>query len=231
MSEKLIIGMDNGIGGDIAILSYSGKLIYYGNVPTIKEPMWKKPEVKFVRDKNNKIVKNKKGEKKTVTKHGHYTLIDMTALKRLLVSHISVFSECECFLERPMVNIANNWQIQSSISAGMAWAYAIHVFRTLELPFSYVDSRTYQKYFFPEALVLKNPDGTKKHSKPGERNKQLKIEGKAMAQKLFPNAIIKAPADGDALLIAEYNRLRLTKGVGNTYEEDLKLWEATNNGN
>lgn len=214
--------MDNGIGGDIAVLTLSGQLVYYGNVPTLKEPMWKKPEVKCVRDENNKFVKDKNGKRKTITKIGHYTLIDMVALQRLLASVTGPYRDVECYLERPMINIANNWQIQSSISAGIAWAFAVHVFKTLQFPYYYVDSRTYQKYFFPQVLQLKNPDGTKKSLKPGERNKQLKVEGKATAQKLFPQVIIKAPADGDALLIAEYNRRRLTKGVGESYAEDIK---------
>lgn len=115
--------------------------------------------------------------------------IDIIKLRSFLEACISV-APSKVILERPMVNPT---MFQATCSALRAFeATLILVKDLLALPFEVIDSRKWQRYFFPE---VKGSANLKKASK------QKGIE-------LFPSftKAITAHGDADGILIAEWAR-------------------------
>lgn len=95
-------------------------------------------------------------------------------------------------LERPMVNTE---RFRQSLSAVRCLEATICCLELLKIPYQYIDSKEWQKSFFPKGY------------EKGE-TKRLSVE---VASRLFPHLAteIKKQKDGDALLIAEYAKRRV----------------------
>ncbi len=91
-------------------------------------------------------------------------------------------------LERPMVNPARWKATQSALRSLEA---TIIVFELLELPYSYCDSKHWQKELLPNGL---------------DDSKQLKVASLQIGKRLFPSIDFTGFEDADGILIAEYTR-------------------------
>ena len=189
----LFLGIDNGVSGSMTIMDATGRVLLYEHVPTYKEVKWTKP----------KTTKTKSG-KKTV-KHDYITLVDIDAMQRILVKYTSLVSDVYCFLERPAISYAAAWSMQTSISAGMSWAYVTYVLKKLKINRTDIDSKMWQKAFIPEATGEKNKEYMKT-LKAGERNKLLKEASDMFAKSIWPGFSSKELGGGDSVCIAEYGR-------------------------
>jgi hypothetical protein len=96
------------------------------------------------------------------------------------------------FLERPMVNPG---RFAATASALRAFEATLIVLEDLGISYQFIDSKEWQKHMLPSGL--KGP--------------QLKEASLQKAIQLFPHLEkgIRKQKDGDALLIAEYARLKL----------------------
>ena len=120
--------------------------------------------------------------------------------KKANISRIDFNSLCELFepfqgtncfvlLERPMVN---PMRFMASTSALRALEATLIIIEQLHLPFSYIDSKEWQKALLPQGIK-------------GEELKKASID---IGSRLFPQFIesFKKHKDADGLLIAEYCR-------------------------
>lgn len=112
-----------------------------------------------------------------------------------LIAHLP--SDATALIERPMVNPRAFKATQSALRALEATILALE---TLEIPYYYIDSKQWQKEFFPSSVIGKE---------------QLKEASMQVGLKLFPSngGFIKDHKDADGLLIAEYLRRKSGKGL------------------
>lgn len=94
-------------------------------------------------------------------------------------------------LERPMVN---QERFRQSLSAVRCLESTICCLELLKIPFQFIDSKEWQKFFFPKGY---------------EKGETKRLSGE-VSSRLFPHLTehIKKQKDGDALLIAEYAKRR-----------------------
>ena len=160
---KCYIGIDNGVSGTIAILNSSGAVF---------EPTPVIDVFDYASSKGNKIHR-----------------IDYNKLFELLDSCETTKTDCKVFMERPLKNPK---LFTASISAVRAFEITLLAVQNLGFAFEVIDSRKWQKYFFP---AVSGKDNLKKASM------QKGIE-------LFPAVknFITQHKDADGLLIAEWAR-------------------------
>ena len=154
------IGIDNGVSGAIGILDNENNIALIYDTPVRKELGYQKTKAKFI------------------------NRIDCPKLKVLLQPY---GIDCKVFIERPMVN---PMRFQASVSAVRALEATLIVLEELKIPYSYIDSKAWQKLLLPPKL--KGPE--------------LKTASLDVAHRMFPSTDFKKRKDGDALLIAEYCR-------------------------
>ncbi len=165
-SNKYYVGIDNGISGTVAIISPDNK-IFFEAVPT-------KSEQSYTKTKQN------------ITRINAPMLIDMLMKQGLTIDN------CRVVIERPMVNPTRFKASASGLRA--LEAVLIVVDDMLHLPFSYIDSREWQKALLPKGI---NGD-------------ELKAASLQIGNRLFPQVREMKHKDRDGLLIAEYaRRIRL----------------------
>ena len=99
------------------------------------------------------------------------------------------------FLERPLVN---SKMFSSTQSALRSLEATLIVIEMLNLPYEYVDSKSWQKEYLSSALIGKE---------------QMKKGSKEVAIELYPNHrnLIEKHGDGDSLLMATWGMKKLLK--------------------
>jgi hypothetical protein len=158
---KYYIGIDNGVSGSIGVVSTDADF---------KPLMMKTPVF---------------SQQNYTKKKGNITRINTTELKEILME----FSEnCFLFIERPMVNPT---RFKATTSALRALEASLIVIESLGIPFSYIDSKEWQKAMLPAGI---------------KGSAELKKASVEIACRLFPHLsdIFKKQTDGDGILIAEY---------------------------
>lgn len=159
---KFFIGIDNGISGTISIIGYGpnvGTVVHYVKTPTKSEQDYTK------KDKN-------------------ITRIDSVKMINLF-SMIPKGVEIHALLERPMVNPK---MFQATISAVRALEATVTILEALKIPFSYIDSKEWQKALLPI----------------GCKGDALKSASLNIGERLYPGKLIKGHKDADGLLIGHY---------------------------
>lgn len=166
MSKKIFIGIDNGVSGTIGVTGE--KVIFF------KTPI--KNVLKYTKKKAN------------------INRVDHEKLKEVLTEITANYDDSEIIvcLERPMVNPK---RFTATSSALRAWEAMLIVVEQLGLPYSYIDSKEWQKELLPKGIK-------------GESN--LKEASKNVGDRLFPMFKDIKHKDRDGILIAEY--LRRTYG-------------------
>ena len=160
------IGIDNGVSGSIGIIDSNGHYRYY------KMPI--KRELSYTKKKQwlNRIDVDK-------------LLVILRSTQRSYATTSQIV-----LLERPMVN-PTRWKASSS--AIRALEATLIVLETLGIPYSYCDSKEWQKNMLPKDIK-------------GSVN--LKKASFDIGKRLFPmfGDIIKKQKDADGILIAEWAR-------------------------
>ncbi len=160
---KYYIGIDNGTSGSIGILSEDKNFILYLETPS-------KMEQSYTKKKQN--------------------ISRINFLK--LYEELSVFNKENCFtiIERPLVNPK---MFKTTMSAMRSLEATLCVIELLEIPYEYIDSKSWQKELFPSGI---------------KGSAELKKASKEIGIRLFPQyeEVIKKHKDADGLLIAEYAR-------------------------
>jgi len=159
---KYYIGIDNGVSGSIGVVSSD---------PDFKPLLVQTPV--FSQQNYTKAKAN-------------INRIDTKKLKEILLP----FSEnCFLLIERPMVNPT---RFKATTSALRALEASLIIIEELNIPFSYIDSKEWQKALLPSGL----------------KGKELKTASIDIGCRLFPHLsdIIKKQKDADGILIAEYGK-------------------------
>lgn len=196
MSKEYILAIDNGATGSFTILDTKGKLVAFEHVPSFQLPSWKKP----------KSTKTKSGKKSKTVKQSHFTVIDINALQKKLVSYLNTVSNVKCYLERPAVGFSG-WGIWTSLSGFASWVAVQYVLLALKIPYETVDSKEWQDALIPQATGKNNKEYLKS-LKRGERNKLLKKASDALAKEMFPEITLKELGDGDSVCMAYFFKLK-----------------------
>jgi hypothetical protein len=161
--DKLYIGIDNGTSGTIASLCSDG------NSSFIQTPI--KIEQSYTKTKAN------------ISRIDFPKLLDYleTLIKDKQVMHV--------LIERPGINPG---RFKTTLSAMRSLEATLIVLELLNLPFSYLDSKEWQKELLPSGIK-------------GEELKKASLD---IGCRLFPihSDLIKKHKDADSLLIAEYCR-------------------------
>jgi hypothetical protein len=118
--------------------------------------------------------------------------IDFDKLTEILLPYKG--TDCFVLLERPMVNPQ---RFQATTSALRALEATLIVIEHLRLPFSYLDSKAWQKALLPVGI------------KGSDEQKKASID---IGCRLFPQheVLIRRHKDADGILIAEYCRRMFT---------------------
>ena len=111
--------------------------------------------------------------------------IDAVALTKFLQDIAK--QECFCLMERPLVN-PGRWK--ATVSAIRALEATQTVLEMLKIPYSFIDSKEWQKALLPSGL----------------EKEELKEASLNVGKRLFPNITWDEFSDGDGILIAEYCR-------------------------
>jgi hypothetical protein len=114
-----------------------------------------------------------------------------------LVELLEQFTDCDMFalIERPMVNPG---MFNASASALRAFEATIIILENLNIGYTVIDSKEWQKELLPHGL----------------HKEELKSASLDVAKRLFPKVNFKGFKDGDGLLIAEHcRRLNSEKGI------------------
>ena len=157
--SKTYIGIDNGVTGTIAIITPSNRVIC--------EKIPVKVEQSYTKAKQN------------------ISRIEVNKLKIILDSHVD-YENCYALIERPMIN-PTRWK--ASMSGIRALEATLTILEMLGIPYSYCDSKEWQKSLLPSGL----------------EKEDLKKASLDIGTRLFPGIQLKHP-DRDGLLIAEYAR-------------------------
>lgn len=113
------------------------------------------------------------------------TRINVPVLKGMLEEYS--LTKCRAFVERPMVNPV---RFKASTSALRALEATLIVLESLDIGYSFVDSKAWQKEMLPR----------------GTKGDDLKTMSLGIAKRLWPKIDFPKKSDGDAILIAEYAR-------------------------
>lgn len=159
-SEKIYIGIDNGVTGTITIMKPMGTCYFYP-VPT-------KVEQSYTQKKQN------------------ITRIDAQKLFELLKYHTEGHPT-RVLLEIPMVNPQ---RLFATFSALRCLEALLIIIELLQLPYSYMSSRKWQKELLPLGL----------------ETDQLKKASLDIGNRLFPQFRDHKHKDRDSLLMTEYAR-------------------------
>lgn len=159
---KVSIGVDNGITGTIGVITDEDT--YF-----IKTPV--KVEQSYTKAKQN------------------ITRVEVSEFKKFLEQFTGKGNNIHCIVERPMIN-PQRWK--SSMSGMRALEATLNVIELLNIPYSYVDSKEWQKELLPR----------------GCKKEELKVKSKDIAVRMFPQhkTLIEKHKDGDGILMAEYCR-------------------------
>lgn len=162
MSKKLFIGIDNGVSGTIGV---TGDKTVFIKTPT-------KSVVKYTKAK------------------GNVTRIDYPVLKDFLQEVTTGYEDSEIIvvLERPMVNPK---RFNASASALRAWEATLICVEELGLPYSYIDSKEWQKTMLQKGI---------------KGSSELKKASLDVGNRLFPMFKEIKHEDRDGILIAEHLR-------------------------
>lgn len=158
--EKVYIGIDNGVTGTITIMKPNGNSYFYP-VPTKSEQSYTQ-------------------KKKLITR------IDAQKLFDLLKYHTQG-QQARVILEIPMVNPK---RLFASFSALRCLESQLIIVELLQLPYSYMSSRKWQKELLPLGL----------------ESDQLKKASLDIGNRLFPQFRDNKHKDRDSLLMTEYAR-------------------------
>lgn len=160
--KKLYIGIDNGVSGTIGVVGEK----------TIFTPMPVKSVLKYTKKKAN------------------VTRIEHNKLSSLLSDICTGYETDDIIiaLERPMVNPK---RFTATASALRAWEATLVVIEMLGLPYSYIDSKEWQKVMLPKGL---------------KGAPELKKASRDVGDRLFPMFNELNHDDRDGILIAEYLR-------------------------
>lgn len=160
--NKLFVGIDNGTSGAIGIVSDDSSIVKWFPTPI-------KTELSYTKEKQN------------------ISRIDFPLLMKLLETEVLSYTvPIRVVMERPRVNPG---QFKTTMSAMRSLEATLIVLEELKIPFSYTDSKAWQKELLPSGL--KGPE--------------LKTASKDIGKRLFPQ-IDFGKSDCDAILIAEYAR-------------------------
>ena len=164
MKPTIYCGCDNGVTATWGIVGDNFPSLFF-KVPTFKQLSFQK------------------------TKPKNISRIDINKLRDILIPLSRKYS-VRAFLERPMINSA---RFSASLSAVRALEVTLVVFEELEIPYDYLDSRSWQHDLLP--------NGTK-------GSEMLKSASKDVGIRFFPEhkALITKHKDADGILIAEYAR-------------------------
>ena len=121
----LLIGIDNGVSGSVAILTRLGKVLYYKKI----------------------VVRKELSYTKTVQ---HITRIDVPSLYTLLKQFKEKDKHLICFMERPMTGPF--LKIKSIISGMRALEATLIVLERLCIPYRYIDSKEWQGALLPKGV-------------------------------------------------------------------------------
>ncbi len=162
--SKIYVGIDNGVTGSIGVIYPDGNYMF------VKIPV--KTEQSYVKTK-----------KQNITRIEHNKMQAVFSSLKLMFEDNKFF----CLIERPMIN-PGRWK--ASLSAIRCLESVLIVLEKFEIPYQYIDSKEWQKVFFPK----------------GVEKEQLKKVSCDIACRLFPEfkANIIKHKDGDSLLMAEY---------------------------
>lgn len=159
--NKTYLGIDNGVSGTIASIDSVGRVTFQ-KIPVKKELSYTKAKQ-------------------------HISRIDVPKLLKVIEDIAALTDEpMRAIIERPMVNPT---RFKATTSALRALEATIIVLEAMEIPYSYIDSRIWQKQLLPSGL----------------KGDELKSASLDIGKRLFPMVKIKHP-DCDGLLIAEYAR-------------------------
>lgn len=160
--NKLFVGIDNGTSGAIGIVSDDSSLHCWYSTPS-------KIELSYTKTKQN------------------ISRIDFPKLLILFKEKVLSYNiPVRVFLERPLVNPG---QFKTTMSAMRSLEATLIVLEELKIPFSYLDSKEWQKDMLPSGL----------------KGKELKEASRQIGRRLFPDLDF-GKSDCDAILIAEYAR-------------------------
>jgi len=160
--NKLYVGIDNGTSGAIGMVSDDSTYSFWLPTPI-------KIELSYTKTKQN------------------ISRIDFPKLIELFKDYILIHdAPVRVVMERPRVNPQ---QFKTTMSAMRSLEATLIVVEGLKIPFSYVDSKQWQKELLPSGL----------------KDKELKEGSKQIGKRLFPN-IDFGKSDCDAILIAEWAR-------------------------
>jgi hypothetical protein len=159
---KTYVGIDNGVTGTIGIIS--GSEYHFFKVP-----------VKLGQDYTKK--------KQNVSR------LECQAFSEILMEYTDVSAGRMAVMERPFVNPKG---FRATASALRCMEAELIVLEMLGIPFEFIDSRAWQKYFLPT----------------GARGPELKTTSRDKGIQLFPAVEdnIRRFKDADGLLIAEWAR-------------------------
>lgn len=187
------IGIDNGVTGAIGIIDEEG-VGYLFQMPTKFSLNYQKTQDK------------------------HITRVDVKALRELLLSFLAEtdvnqqfvkIKPCKLILERPMVNPL---RFIATTSALRALESTLNVVESLGIGYDYIDSKTWQSALLPTTSQRKLEKGEKRTDKEKvEYMKRIKEVSKQVGMRKYPNINWGKFKDADAILIAEYSKLKWSK--------------------
>ena len=165
----IIVGIDNGTSGSIGVLGKDNSLAQMHLVPSF-------------------------AEQDVTQKKQNITRLDFDKFCDFLLELVEDDPNVQIFLERPLKNPK---LFNSTISAVRCLEAQLIAFKLLALPYQVIDSKHWQKVFFPVGTTSKD---TKKLSKE-------------VGCRLFPHLKYKIEAHGDAdgLLIARYGQKQFNR--------------------
>jgi len=159
---KYYIGVDNGCSGSIAIIKPTGE-VFFCATPVKKEQSYTKTKQSISR-------------------------ISFPKLVALFKEQIPEASMVRVVMERPMIN---SQRFKSTVSASRSLEATLIVIEDyFNFPFSYIDSRIWQKALLPSGI----------------EGDELKTASLQIGNRLFPQFKDHKHKDRDSLLMAEYAR-------------------------
>lgn len=170
---KYTIGIDNGVSGSIAIIDNNNDILLFKHTPVFECLNYTKTYAKLHR-------------------------ISVTELKQMLTGVDA--KDCQCYIERPMVNPV---RFTATISAIRALEATLIVLEELKIPYEYIDSKEWQHAMLPKGIYKEKISKTGRKSMKADP-KQLKMASKDVAKRLYPSIDLKEFNDADSLLIARY---------------------------
>lgn len=161
--SKIAIGIDNGVTGAIGIIADKPYLF--------KMPV--KNELSYTKTKQNI---------NRIHYRNLYSILDN-------FKYLNIQNNSFALLERPMVNPG---RFKATLSAMRALEATLIALEELGIPYSYIDSKEWQKELLPKGL----------------EKEELKKASLDIGIRLFPSIDFKGFKDADALMIARYIQIK-----------------------